>query len=135
MSLRHYMSDKYQIKNLKRFIMKNIEHYRSFDHGLAYVTGVSDLNPWALRYMLRPHNHTTDFDKYCTETIDMFKKLMHTNSALITVPGPGRVVMDVAMNSFLEPGDKLLLSRIKLQTPVWRCSGSQKGSSSFFACS
>lgn len=89
--------------------MKNIDHYRSFDHGLAYVTGVSDLNPWALRYMLRPHNHTTDFDKYYTETIDMFKKLMHTNSALITVPGPGRVIMDVAMNSFLEPGDKLLL--------------------------
>ena len=29
-----------------------------------------------------------------------------------------------------------LLSRIKLQTPVWRCSGSPKeGSSSFFACS
>ena len=28
-----------------------------------------------------------------------------------------------------------LLSRIKLQTPVWKCSGSPKGSSSFFACS
>jgi len=28
-----------------------------------------------------------------------------------------------------------LLSRIKLQTPVWRCSGSPKGSSSFFDCS
>jgi len=28
-----------------------------------------------------------------------------------------------------------LLSRIKLQTPAWRCSGSPKGSSSFFACS
>jgi len=28
-----------------------------------------------------------------------------------------------------------LLSRIKLQTPVWRCSGRPKGSSSFFACS
>jgi len=27
------------------------------------------------------------------------------------------------------------LSRIKLHTPVWRCSGSPKGSSSFFACS
>lgn len=30
---------------------------------------------------------------------------------------------------------KLFLSRIKLQTHVWRCSGSPKGSSSFFACS
>ena len=28
-----------------------------------------------------------------------------------------------------------LLNRIHLQTPVWRCSGSPKGSSSFFACS
>jgi len=30
---------------------------------------------------------------------------------------------------------ELLLSRIKLQTPVWRCSGRPKGSSSFLACS
>jgi len=34
----------------------------------------------------------------------------------------------VASNAYI------LLSRIKLQTPVWRCSGSPKGSSSFFAC-
>ena len=89
--------------------MKNIEHYRSFDHGLAYVTGVSDLNPSAPRYMKRPHSHSADFDKFYQETMDMFKKLMHTNSTMLAVPGPGRVMMDVAMNSFLEPGDKLLL--------------------------
>jgi len=88
---------------------KYIEEYRSFDHGFSYITGVSDLNPWQLRYMLRPNNHNADFYKYYEETMNMFKKYLHTNSEMFAIAGAGRIAMEIALNSFLEPGDKLLL--------------------------
>ena len=47
----------------------------------------------------------------------------------------GRYLDLVKISDDLGTQTSLLLSRIKLQTPVWRCSGSPKGSSSFFACS
>jgi len=86
------------------------DEYRGLDHGLSYVTGVSDLNPRALRYMLRPHLFTGGtFWRFYHETMEMIKEFMHTKSTLVPVPGPGRVVMDAALNNFLEPGDKLLM--------------------------
>lgn len=90
-------------------MVESIDHYRSFDHAFSYLTGVSDFNPWQLRYMLRPCNHNEDFDKYFNETLDLFKKYLHTNSKIYAIPGAGRITMEIALNSFLEPGDKLLL--------------------------
>ncbi len=87
----------------------DIDEYTSFDQGKTYLTGVSDLHPRTLRYMIRPHSYTgADFFKYYNETIEMIKKYMHTKSDLVPVVGPGRAVMDMALNSFAEPGDKVL---------------------------
>ena len=85
------------------------DEYLSFDWGLSYMTGVSDLSPRALRYMMRPHLMTSiDFFKYYNETIELIKKYMHTKSDLVPVVGSGRAAMDAALNSFIEPGEKCL---------------------------
>jgi aspartate aminotransferase-like enzyme len=84
----------------------NIDEYFHFDWGMSYLTGVSDLSTRALRYMMRPYSMTCpDFFKYYHETIEMIKKFMHTKADLIPIVGPGRAVMDMALNSFCEPGD------------------------------
>lgn len=89
---------------------KNLDDFRGFDHGLSYLTGISDLNPLALRYMMRPHSHTgRTFWRFYNETVEMIKEFMHTKATLVPIPGPGRVAMDAALNNFLEPGDKLLM--------------------------
>jgi len=89
---------------------KNLDDFRGFDHGLSYVTGISDLNPLALRYMMRPHSHTgRTFWRFYNETVEMIKGFMHTKATLVPIPGPGRVAMDAVLNNFLEPGDKLLM--------------------------
>jgi aspartate aminotransferase-like enzyme len=89
---------------------KAFDDYRGLDHGLSYVTGVSDLNPRALRYMMRPHLFTGGtFWRFYNETIEMIKEVMHTRATIIPVPGPGRIVIEAAMNNFLEPGDRLLM--------------------------
>ena len=50
------------------------------------MTGVSDLSPRALRYMMRPHLMTSiDFFKYYNETIEMIKKYMHAKSEIVPV--------------------------------------------------
>lgn len=88
----------------------NIEEYRSFDEGFSYLCGLSDLSPRALRYMMRPHTYTSsEFFKYYDETVDMIKRLMHTKADLLMLHGPIRVVMDAALASVVEPGDKILL--------------------------
>jgi len=87
----------------------DIDEYLSFDQGMSYLTGVSDLHPRALRYMMRPHSMTgPDFFKYYDETIGMIKKYMHTKADLVPIVGPGRAPMDMTLNSFCEPGDKML---------------------------
>jgi aspartate aminotransferase-like enzyme len=87
----------------------DIDEYFSFDWGMSYLTGVSDLSTRALRYMMRPYSMTNpDFFKYYHETIEMIKKFMHTKADLVPIVGPGRTVMDMALNSFCEPGDKVL---------------------------
>lgn len=89
---------------------KNIDEYRGLDHGLSYVTGLSDLNPWTLRAMMRPHSFTgRTFARFYDDTIEMIKEFMHTKATLVPMPGPGRVVMVSALNNFLEPGEKLLM--------------------------
>lgn len=89
---------------------KNFDEYRGFDHGLSYVTGISDLNPWTLRYMMRPHSHTgRTFWCFYNETIEMIKAFLHTKGTLVPFPGPGRVAMDAALNNFLEPGEKMVM--------------------------
>jgi alanine-glyoxylate transaminase/serine-glyoxylate transaminase/serine-pyruvate transaminase len=89
---------------------RNCDEYRGFDHGLSYMTGVSDLNPWALRYMMRPHSHTSrTFWSFYNETVEMIKEYMHTKATLVPVVGPGRVAMDAAVNNFLEPGDAMVM--------------------------
>ena len=45
---------------------------------------------------------------------------------------PDLILLSGVIQYIEKPYD--LLSRIKLQTPVWRCNGSPEGSSSFFAC-
>ncbi|MCW3975309.1 MAG: aminotransferase class V-fold PLP-dependent enzyme [Candidatus Bathyarchaeota archaeon] len=85
------------------------DEYLSFDHGFTYLTGISDLHPRTLRYMMRPHLMTSpDFFKYYNETIDMIKKYMHTKSDLVPVVGPGRSPMATSLCSFCEPEDKVL---------------------------
>lgn len=85
------------------------DEYLSFDWGMTYLTGVSDLHPRTLRYMMRPHSMTSpDFFKYYNETIEMMKKYMHTKATLVPVVGPGRTPMAASINSFCEPGDKVL---------------------------
>lgn len=87
----------------------NAEEYPSFDWGMAYGTGISDLSPRTLRYMMRPHSMmSSDWWKYYNETIELIKKYMHTKSDLVPVVGPGRAPMDAALNSFIEPGEKCL---------------------------
>jgi aspartate aminotransferase-like enzyme len=89
--------------------MLKAEEYLSFDWGLTYLTGISDLGPRTLRYMMRPHTMTSvDFFKYYDETIELIKKYMHTKADLVPVVGPGRAAMDAALNSFIEPGEKCL---------------------------
>jgi aspartate aminotransferase-like enzyme len=89
----------------------DIEKYRGFDEGFSYLCGISDLSPRALRYMMRPHMYTSsELMKYYDETLDMIKKLMHTKADLLAIPGPIRVVMDAAIASVVEPGDRVLLA-------------------------
>ncbi|MFC1907829.1 pyridoxal-phosphate-dependent aminotransferase family protein [Chloroflexota bacterium] len=89
---------------------KNFDSYRGLDHGLSYLTGLSDFNPWTLRAMMRPHSFTSrTFWNFYNETIEMIKEFMHTKANLIPIPGPGRTPMAAVLNNFLEPGDKLLL--------------------------
>ena len=89
---------------------KNAEDFRFFDHGLSYLTGVSDLNPWVMRAMMRPHSHTGgEFWQYYNETVEMIKQFMHTKSTLVPIPGPGRVAMDAVLNNFFEPGDRMFV--------------------------
>ena len=89
---------------------KILENYRGFDDGLSYLTGVSDLNPWALRAMTRPHTYTgPNFWVFYNDTIELIKEYLHTKATLIPIPGPGRVVMDAALNNFFEPGDRMLM--------------------------
>ena len=89
---------------------KGLRSYRGLDHGLNYLSGLSDLNPWTLRAMMRPHSYTgTTFWHYYNETIEMMREFLHTKATLIPIVGPGRVAMDAAMNNFLEPGDRLLM--------------------------
>lgn len=90
--------------------IRDIDSYRGFDHGLSYSTGISDLNPWALRAMMRPHGFTSrTFWSFYNETIEMIKHYMHTTSMLVPLAGVGRVAMDAVLNNFLEPGDRLLM--------------------------
>ncbi|MFQ5762669.1 MAG: pyridoxal-phosphate-dependent aminotransferase family protein [Candidatus Bathyarchaeia archaeon] len=85
------------------------DEYLSFDWGMTYLTGVSDLHPRTLRYMMRPHSMTSpDFFKYYDETVEMVKRYMHTKADLVPIVGPGRAPMDMTLNSFCEPGDKML---------------------------
>ena len=87
----------------------DINEYLSFDWGMTYLTGVSDLHPRTLRYMMRPHSMTSpDFFKYYRETVGMIKKYMHTKADLVPIVGPGRAPMDMTINSFCEPGDNVL---------------------------
>ena len=87
----------------------DIDEYLSFDWGMTYLTGVSDLHPRTLRYMMRPHSMTSpDFFRYYHETVEMMKKYMHTKADLVPIVGPGRAPMDMTLNSFCEPGDKAL---------------------------
>lgn len=87
----------------------DIEDYRSFDWEMSYLPGVSGLQPRWLRYMMRPSSGTgAEFMKYYRETVEMLRKLMHTTSDLIPIVGSGRAVIDSAINSFLEPGEKAL---------------------------
>jgi hypothetical protein len=51
---------------------------------------------------------SADFLKYYQETLDMIKKYMRTKADLVPIVGPGRAPMDMAVNSFCEPGDKML---------------------------
>jgi alanine-glyoxylate transaminase/serine-glyoxylate transaminase/serine-pyruvate transaminase len=90
-------------------VIMDIEEYLSFDWGMTYLTGVSDLSSRTLRYMMRPHSMTSpDFFRYYNETVQMIKKYMHTKADLVPIVGPGRAAMDMAINSFCEPGDKVL---------------------------
>ncbi len=90
---------------------KNLDEIRGLDHGLSYVTGNSDLNPWTLRYMMRPHSRTgtPSFWRFYNDTVAMIKEFMHTKETLLPIHGPGRAAMDAVFNSFLEPGEKLLM--------------------------
>lgn len=89
---------------------KNFDEYRSFDHGLNYLTGLSDLNPWTLRAMSRPSSFTGEtFERFYDETIEMMKEVLHTKATMVPIPGPGRAVMASALNNFLEPGEKILM--------------------------
>lgn len=89
---------------------RNLDSYRGLDHGLSYVTGISDLNPWTLRAMMRPHSFTgRTFWSFYNETIEMIKEFMHTKATLVPVMGTGRMSMAATFNNFLEPGDRLLM--------------------------
>lgn len=89
--------------------MMDAEDYTSFDEGLSYLCGQSDLSTRALRYMLRPHTYTSsEYVKYYQEIVDMLKKLVHTEATLLMIPGPIRVGMDTSIASVTEPGDKIL---------------------------
>lgn len=89
--------------------MLGIDDYTSFDQGLSYLTGCSDLHPRTMRYMMRPHSQiTSDFMKFYDETIESIKKYMHTKADLMPIVGPGRAAMDMVLNSFCEHGDKVL---------------------------
>lgn len=89
---------------------KNLDTYRWFDHAFSWQPGISQLNPWTLRAMMRPASTPgqTFWDFY-NETIDMMKGFLHTKATLVPIIGPGRVAMDAVINNFIEPGDKLLL--------------------------
>jgi len=89
--------------------VREIETYRNLDHGLSYATGVCDINPWAMRAMMRPHSHTgPTFWKLYNETIEMMKSFLHTKATIVPIVGPGRVTLDALVNNFIEPGDRML---------------------------
>jgi len=89
---------------------RTLDSYRGFDHGFSYLTGLSDLNPWTLRAMLRPHGHTAKtFWNFYNETMEMMQEFLHTKATMVPIIGPGRVAIDTVMNNFLEPGEKLLM--------------------------
>jgi aspartate aminotransferase-like enzyme len=91
-------------------VKMDIDEYTSFDWGMTYLTGGGyDLQPRTLRYMMRPHGMASkDYFKYYNETMEGIKKFLHTKADLVPVTGPGRASMDMALQSFCEPGDKVL---------------------------
>ncbi len=91
---------------------KDLDELRGFDHGLSYVTGVSDLNPWALRYMMRPHQFAgNSWWRSYNDTVEMIKESFIESHEVIDIDG-ARVKFEggwaLVRASNTQPGAELL---------------------------
>jgi aspartate aminotransferase-like enzyme len=91
----------------------NDEVWWKWEQQLNLAPGSSDLIPSVRermqRHYVNPWNQ--DFMTFYEETCERLKGLFNTRHDVIIQVGPIRVAMDTAINSIVEPGDKVIICR------------------------